>query len=65
MSRHYPHLGPFSDWVDEAHRQRPLYPAALPGPETQNRVRELLGFYRGDEQPQDVRVERRWARDGV
>ena len=65
MTRHYPHLGPFSDWVDEAHRQRPLYPAAPPGAETQNRVRELLGFCRGDEQPRDVRVERRWARDGV
>jgi dienelactone hydrolase len=65
MTRPYPHLGPFSDWVDEAHRQRPLYPAALPGPETQTRVRDLLGFYHGDEQPHDVRVERRWARNGI
>ena len=51
--------------VDAAKRQRELYPLAQPGPATQQRIRETLGFGAGDEQPQDVRVEAQWTRDGV
>ncbi|MCX6032728.1 MAG: acetylesterase [Chloroflexi bacterium] len=65
MTQHYEHLGIFSDLVEEARRQGPLYPVASPGPETQALVREVLGFCRGPEMPLDVRPERRWERDGL
>ncbi|NOZ26816.1 MAG: acetylesterase [Chloroflexi bacterium] len=65
MTNVYQHLGVFSDWVAAAGRVRPLYPPAPPGPETQQRIREVLGFSLGEEQPSDVRMERRWERDGL
>ncbi len=61
MAQQYTKLGIFSDWVDEARRQGPLFPEAAPGPETQRRVREALGFCTGPEAPQDVRVEAHWS----
>ncbi len=65
MTQHYQHLGIFSDWVDAARAQQPLYPMAHPGLETQQRVRQVLGFCNGDETPREVRIERRWERDGL
>jgi dienelactone hydrolase len=65
MAQQYTQLGIFSDWVDAARRQGPLYPEAAPGRETQRLVREVLGFCNGPEAPQNVRVEGRWVRDGV
>ena len=65
MSQSYRHLGIFSDWVDEARRQGPLFPEAAPGPETQRLVREALGFCHGPEAPLAVQVEGRWEHDGV
>jgi len=59
------HLGVYSDLVDEAHRQQPLYPLAAPGPDTQRKVREVLGWCDRPEQANDVRVERTWERDGI
>ena len=61
----YQHLGIFSDLVDEAHRQGPLYPLAVPGTATQRKVRDILGFCHGPETPLDVRVEQTWERDGL
>jgi len=61
----YEHLGEYSDWVAAAQRQRELFPLAPPGLETQAKVREVLGFTSGSEEPQDVRVERAWTADGV
>jgi len=61
----YQDLGVFSDWVSEAQRQHPLYPAAEPGPETQRRVREVLGFAGGAEMPLDVRIDGTWEPDGL
>lgn len=60
MSKHYQHLGVYSDWVDAANRQQALFPKAEPGPETQARVREVLGFCHAEEHAQDVRTEQRW-----
>lgn len=60
MSKHYQHLGVYSDWVDAANRQQPLFPKAEPGPETQARVREVLGFCHAEEHAQGVRTEQRW-----
>ena len=65
MSEHYQHLGVFSDWVDAARRMQTLYPVAAPGPQTQNLIREVLGFCHGDENPIDVKTESRWEKDGV
>lgn len=65
MSHKYQCLDLFSDWVEEAHRQQELYPLAAPGPETQRRVREVLGFCSGPETPLNVRAEQRWKRDGL
>jgi dienelactone hydrolase len=65
MTEDYLHLGIYSDWVGEAHRQQSLYPLAEPGPQTQNRVREVLGFCSQTEDPLDVRVENRWQENGL
>jgi dienelactone hydrolase len=65
MGERYAHLGEYSGWVEEAERRGPLYPAAPPGARTKRKVRDLLGFHNGPEQPTDVRVERTWVRDGV
>ncbi len=65
MTKNYQHLGIFSDWVDAARRQGPLFPLAAPGPETQNRVREVLGFCSGPEAPLDARLLTRWEADGL
>jgi len=65
MARHFQHLGIFSDWVEEAQRQHRLYPLAAPGAETQQRVREVLGFCSRPESPLNVRVEQHWERDGL
>lgn len=65
MTQVYRHLGIYSDWVEEARAQQPLFPVAPPGPETQQRVRDVLGFTSGAEQPLDLRVEQQWERDGL
>lgn len=65
MTTHYQHLGVFSDWVAAANRQQPLFPGAAPGPATQARVREVLGFCHAEERPLDVRVEQRWQSDDL
>jgi dienelactone hydrolase len=65
MPQRFQHLGIYSDWVDEARRQGPLYPLAAPGLETQRKVREVLGFCSGPETPLSVQIESRWERDGV
>jgi dienelactone hydrolase len=65
MSRIYQHLGIYSDWVEDARRQGPFLPLAAPGPATQQKVREILGYCTGPEIPQDVRVEQSWERDGL
>jgi dienelactone hydrolase len=65
VTQQYQHLGIFSDWVQAARRQQPLFPVAPPGPETQWRVREVLGFCAGPETPLGVQVEQRWQRDGL
>jgi dienelactone hydrolase len=65
MSEHYQHLGVFSDWVASARRQQSLYPTAMPGPETQALIREVLGFCHKDENPMDVKMEGRWEKDGL
>lgn len=63
----YQHLGVYSNLVDEAKRQRALFPLAAPGADTQAHIRDVLGFCEGEaaEQPQDVRVEQRWEKDGL
>ena len=61
----YQHLGPFSNLADAARRSQAFFPLAPPGPETQRRVSEALSFAPGPAEPQDVREERAWERDGV
>jgi len=65
LTREYQHLGVYSDWVDAAQQQQPLFPVAPPGAETQARVREVLGFCNRSEIPLAVQTERRWERDGL
>ncbi len=65
MSTHYQHLGVYSDWVDVANRQQPLYPLAAPGPATQARVREVLGFCHTAETPLAVQIEQTWQHDDL
>lgn len=59
------YLGVYSDWIDAARRDHALFPVAPPGPATQQRVRETLGFVNGTDQATQVRVDRRWERDGL
>ena len=61
----YEHLGVFSDWVDEAKKQRDLYPQVQPGAETRNQIRDLLGFSKEPELPKDVVCGEEWEKDGV
>lgn len=61
----YQHLGIFSDLVDDARKQAPVFPLALPGKATQEKVREVLGYCNGPEFPLDVRIEQTWERDGL
>ncbi len=65
MSKNYTHLGIFSDWVEAARAQQPLFPLAAPGAQTQERLREALGFCNLPEEAKDARVEQRWEKDGV
>lgn len=57
-------LGPFSDWVDAARRLAPSRTAG-PGEETRIRLREVLGFTAGPEEPLDLDEGPSWVRDGV
>ncbi|MDQ7991222.1 MAG: hypothetical protein AAGC63_00375 [Propionicimonas sp.] len=57
-------LGPFSDWVDAARRLQPR-PTAPPGEETRGRLRQVLGFTGGAEQPEEVSEGPAWERGGV
>lgn len=61
----YQHLGIFSDLVEDARRQAPVFPLAVPGADTQHKVRETLGYCNGPEIPLEVRVEQTWERDGL
>ena len=65
MNKNYTHLGSFSDLVDFAAGQAPLYPQAQPGAETVQALRNSLGFCAGPETPLQVRVEREWEHDGL
>lgn len=56
-----PTLGVYHDLLEAARRQRPEVSERALTPED---VRELLGFAH-DAAPGDVRVERRWRRDGI
>ena len=64
-ARNYQHLGPFSDLVDVARGARELFPEAPPGPETQRKVQEVLGFGMGEAQTSAVRLERQWTALGL
>jgi dienelactone hydrolase len=65
MAINFKHLGSFSDWVTAGPVRGTEPPLARPGPETQRRVLEALNFSLGAEQPQDVRLEQAWQKDGV
>ena len=65
MKKEFRHLGVYSDLVDEAKRQEQIYPRAAPGLETQQKVREVLGWSDQPEDPQDVRLESEWTQDGL
>lgn len=59
------HLGPFSDLVEAAAKARPLFRSATTIAETRRRARDVLRFSFADEQPIDVRIERKWQGEGV
>jgi len=59
------HLGPFSDLVAAASRHDKLFPLAKPGKKTQQLVHRALAFDPWPATPRDVKLGRRWTRDGV
>lgn len=65
MTQTYLHLGIFSDLVEAANRQNRLYPSAAPGPETQAKIREVLGFCNSPEVPFQMQTEETWEGDGI
>jgi dienelactone hydrolase len=65
MTAVYQHLGAFSDWVTAANKAHPLYPVAPAGADTRQRIRDVLAFSLGAEEPQAVRTERQWDRDDL
>jgi len=65
MSDEYEHLGIYSDLVSAAAAMRPEPPLARPGKATVKRILEVMNFSIGEEMPQEPRLERRWAKDGL
>lgn len=65
MDTSYQHLGNYSGIVAKAMQQTRLYPLALPGPETQQKVREVIGWCNIPENPAGIRIEQTWERDGL
>lgn len=65
MKKSYAHLGPYSDLVPAVNQCHPLFPLAKPGKRTQRLVLESLAFSPPRETPREVRVGRRWKKDGV
>ncbi len=65
MAKMYHDLGSFSDLVEFAAGQAPLYPLAQPGAETVQALRDSLGFCDGPESPLQVRLEAAWEQDGL
>jgi len=59
---HFTNLGYYSDLVDAAFAQGPLFPTTHVSVQT---VREVLRFTLGDEQPAVVRSVRSWKCDGI
>lgn len=58
----FAHLGPFSDFVEAARKQGPLFPSAHLD---RNKAREVLRFTLNDDRPRDVEVLRTWKADGL
>jgi dienelactone hydrolase len=65
MNQKFTHLGSYSDWVLEAMSQSRLYKPAKTGKKIRQRLIEILGFASNVENPQDVRIEERWVKDGI
>jgi dienelactone hydrolase len=65
MGTVFSHLGIYSDIIDEGYKQAPIYPTVMPGPETQKKVREVLGWCDRPEEAIDLQVERFWEKDGL
>jgi len=64
-TKEYAHLGVYSDLVAVARRTKVLFPLARPGRRTQRLLLKTLAFDPGPPIPRNVRVHRRWERDGV
>ena len=65
MRNRYEHLGAFSNWVDEAHRQTSLHPVAAPSEQTRQAMRDVLGFSDDSRAAEEVQVGRVWESDGL
>ena len=65
MKKQFKHLGIYSDLYSEAANQTHLYPDQFSGSRTRRNLKKVLGFTKGDEFPQDVRIEDRWLCDGI
>jgi dienelactone hydrolase len=61
-ARKFAHLSPFSDLVDAARQQGPLFPSTRLD---RSKAREILLFTLQDDQPRDVQVMRTWKADGL
>jgi dienelactone hydrolase len=65
VARNLRELGVYSDLVAVAKRANGLWPRPAPGERTRRAFLEALGFNPGAARPKQVKVERRWERDGV
>mgnify|MGYP000350858009 CR=1 FL=1 len=64
-SRRFAHLGFYSDLVTVLRRSQTLFPLAPPGQRTRRLLLKTLAFAPRPAVPLNIRVVRRWERDGV
>ena len=65
MKKPLKHLGVYSDLFTEATVQSDLYPEPKSGVAVMRNLRKVLGFSKANEFPQDVRIEKKWQKNGI
>ena len=65
MKKRFKHLGLYSDLYQEATIQTHLYPEPISGNAVRKNLKNVLGFSKVNEFPQDIRIEDRWCKNGI
>ncbi len=65
MKQHFQKLGMFSEIVAQVKQHQALFPKTPLGKETQQRIREVLGFWNKAAFPRDGQRIKAWEKDEV